>query len=183
MTVDEIFMEMQKHSIGGIMLHSQLIDYFNFLSLNGYAEIHVENFKAENSRNLDISRYYIRNYHKLIPLFAVENTNLIPNSWFNYNTEIVDTNTRKAGIKSAFEKWVAWEKKTNDVMTKAYNELVEIEELNAASYVLDIIRDVNEELAFAEQTLIRLNAINYDMVSIFEEQDHIAKKYRKKVLS
>ncbi len=35
MTIEEIFSEISKHMIEGIMIHAQMADYYNFLGLKG----------------------------------------------------------------------------------------------------------------------------------------------------
>jgi hypothetical protein len=35
MTVEEIFNQMARHMVEGLMMHSQLTEYYNFLGLEG----------------------------------------------------------------------------------------------------------------------------------------------------
>jgi hypothetical protein len=61
------------------------------------------------------------------------------------------------------------------------HELTEIGELAAAQYIDTLILDVSKELRHAERKLIMLETINYDIVSIAEEQDELYKKYKNKI--
>ena len=40
MTVDEIFSKLSGHMIKGLMIHDQMSDYYDFLSLRGYKRCH-----------------------------------------------------------------------------------------------------------------------------------------------
>ena len=40
MTVEEIFETLSRRMLDGIMLHSDMVDYYRFISLNGYAKCH-----------------------------------------------------------------------------------------------------------------------------------------------
>ena len=40
MTLEEIFSELAAHAIEGMMIHDQMITYYCFLSLKGYAKCH-----------------------------------------------------------------------------------------------------------------------------------------------
>ena len=66
MTVDQIFSEVSAHMIEGLMIHSQLSDYFNFLGLKGYAKCHKYHFFEESCNYKKLSWYYLTHYNKII---------------------------------------------------------------------------------------------------------------------
>jgi len=60
-------------------------------------------------------------------------------------------------------------------------ELIQINEIDAALQLDLHIRDVSKELAHAEKKLIKLETLGYDMYSIIEWQEKMEKKYKKKL--
>lgn len=62
-----------------------------------------------------------------------------------------------------------------------YQSLTQSGEDAAAAFILDFIKDVDYELAEAEQKLLELEAIDYDITNIIEEQERVKKKYRNKL--
>ena len=57
MTVDEIFNKIAQHMVEGLMVHTQMSDYFNFLSLDGYHKCHEYHFLEESRNFRKISNY------------------------------------------------------------------------------------------------------------------------------
>jgi len=56
--------------------------------------------------------YYSTHYHKLLNTNDVPNPDIIPGTWYKYNTMEVDTNTKRNTVKTLMEKWVEWERET-----------------------------------------------------------------------
>ena len=66
MGVEDIFSQLVEHMIQGIMIHSQMADYYNFLGLKGYAKCHEYHFFSENIGFRRLSWYYLKHHNKLI---------------------------------------------------------------------------------------------------------------------
>ena len=60
MTVSEIFNAISNHQIEGIMLHGQMADYFDFLSLHGFKRMQEYHYLDESTCMRSVHRYYIR---------------------------------------------------------------------------------------------------------------------------
>ena len=103
MTAEEVFSQVSKHMIEGIMIHSQMADYYNFLGLKGYAKCHEYHFISENCNFRKLSMYYIKHFNKLLPELPNDNPNVIPSAWFKYLRQDVDANTRKTAIQGGIE--------------------------------------------------------------------------------
>lgn len=80
MTVDEIFSGLAAHMIKGLMIHSQMMSYYDFLGLEGYGECHKYHYWEEGQRHIDLIEHYFKYHHKLIKSEKVEDPNLIPKS-------------------------------------------------------------------------------------------------------
>ena len=181
MTVEEVFSRVGKHMIEGVMIHSQLADYYNFLGLKGYAKCHEYHFVSENYNFRKLSLYYIKHFNKLLPELPNDNPNVIPSAWFKYLRQDVDANTRKTAIQGGIEKWVNWEYNTKMFYQNMYNELINLHEIAAAAELKKYISDVDYELAYAQQKHLEDKAIDYDIFDIIAKQEDIYKKYTKKI--
>ena len=181
MTVEEVFSRVGKYMIEGVMIHSQLADYYNFLGLKGYAKCHEYHFVSENCNFRKLSLYYIKHFNKLLPELPNDNPNVIPSAWFKYLRQDVDANTRKTAIQGGIEKWVNWEYNTKMFYQNMYNELINLHEIAAAAELKKYISDVDYELAYAQQKHLEDKAIDYDIFDIIAKQENVYKKYTKKI--
>ena len=181
MTVDEIFSQACTHMVEGVMVHLQMSNYFNFLSLKGYYLCHKYHYYEENNNYLRLSNYYLTHYNKIPIDNKINNPQIIPETWYRYTRYNVDNSTRKSSIQQGFEEWVNWERQTKIFYTKLYKELVNINEIAASLELQKYIEDVDFELEEAEQMLLELESLDFNISDIVLEQDKIYKKYRKRI--
>lgn len=170
MTVEEIFGQIVAHMIEGVMFHSQLVEYYEFLGLPGYAECHKYHYFCESWSLQELNLFYIDHYNKLLPGRQPQDPTVIPSSWYKYLRIDVDNNTRKSSIKTSLERWVDWETETKTLYEKMYKELINLEEVAAACKIQELVEDVSQELKDAQQYLLNKKASDYDMSIIVEEQ-------------
>lgn len=181
MTIEEIFSEIGKHMIEGIMTHSQLADYYNFLGLKGYSKCHEYHFMSENYNFRKLSWYYLKHFNKILPERPNDNPNIIPSSWYKYIRQDVDASTRKTAIQAGIEKWVTWEYNTKMFYQTMYKELININEIAAAEEIKKYIIDVDYELAEAQQSHLEDKAIDFDIFDIIAKQSKTYKKYEGRI--
>jgi hypothetical protein len=179
MTIEEIFNQMARHMVEGLMMHSQLTEYYNFLGLEGYSKCQCFHYFEENKNYKKICKYYMKHFNKLINEGRVDSSSLIPETWFRYTRQDVTSTNRKTFIQNGFEKWVEWETETKKLYETFYTELVALGEIAAALEIKKYIEDVDEELAEACQKNLELKIIDYDIVYILDEQEQLFKKYKK----
>ena len=177
MTVAEIFKELASHMTKGLMVHSQMADYYRFLGLNGYAECHEYHFLKETKGYRKLQRYYTEHYNKLIPESGVEDPKIIPESWFNYIRSDVDAATMKTAVKNALTEWVDWEAKTKELYQKMYLELLDQGEIASATFIKEYVCDTSEEHRNAYEYWLHKNAIGYDISAMISEQNEKQCKY------
>ena len=181
MTVNEIFMDLSAHMIKGMMVHDQMADYYDFLSLRGYKRCHEYHYKHESCNYRKLHRYYLNHYNMLIDEAQIDSPEAIPESWYKYRRQDVDPGTKKTAVKSGIMKWVDWEKETKQLFCKAHRELLELHQENAALFVECFIKDVDCELKWAERKLIELSDVEYSLDYILQEQKSLHDKYKKKM--
>ena len=181
MTVEEIFSQISKHMVEGLMFHSQMSDYYNFLGLDGFRKQHDYHFYSESNNFQKLSNYYIKHFNKFLLETPFENPNVIPSNWHAFIRQDVDNSIRKASIQSGIEKWVEWEQKTKKLYEECYKELVNLNEAAGAIELKKYITDVDFELAEAHSEHLKLKAMDYDISDIVMMQDDLFEKYSKKL--
>ena len=181
MTVEEIFSKLSSHMIKGLMLHDQMSDYYDFLSLRGYKRCHEYHYKKEMCGYRKLHRYYINHYGRLIEEQKIEDPESIPSTWYRYSRKEVDASTKRSAVRTGIEKWIAWEKETKDLYEMAYRELMKAEEEAAAIFLQEFICNVDCELKYAERKAIDLETVDYNMAYIVGEQTKLHDKYKRKM--
>ena len=66
MTIEEIFTGISAHMIVGIMIHKELADYYDFMSLAKYEKIQSKQYVYESKSLRKLNRYFITRYTKYI---------------------------------------------------------------------------------------------------------------------
>ena len=181
MTVEDVFAKLGQHMIKGLMVHTQLSDYFNFIGLKGYHKCQEYHYYEENVNFRKICNYYLEHYDKFILDSHIANPGVIPESWYKYTRQQVDPTTRSEAIRMGFEKWINWEAETLKLYQELYKELLNMNEVAAASEVNCYVEDVNEELSRAQQKYLELRMVDFDIAVVVDEQQSLVKKYTKKL--
>lgn len=181
MTIDEIFTKLSNHMREGIQYHYEIAKSFEFLGLWGFAHCH-DSHQFEEEKNLkELMHYYATHYFKLLQQERIPEVKVIPDVWYKYTSQSVDVNTRRSTVKDLMNKWIGWEKTTKEVYQTMRQELISINEIDAALELDKYIRDVSKELSHAEKKLLTLEAHNYDMPTIIEQSEQMLIKYKKKL--
>ena len=181
MTVEEIFIKVCSHMAEGVAYHEQLVQAFEFLGLWGFAKCQVYHQFEEAQGQNRFRHYYAAHYFKLLRLENFTLPEIIPSTWYKYSTQAVDTNTKKNSVKDLLHKWVEWERSTKALYQEMRRELDAIGEYDAARKLNHHIHDVSTELHDIEKLIIKLEGINYDMITIEEMSDDLKKQYTKKL--
>ena len=128
-----------------------------------------------------VMSYYL-NHHNRLPLAEkAANPKAIPENWYNYTRQEVDAGTKKRAVRDGFAKWVDWEKETKKLYEEAVCSLYEIGEIATACEIKKLVKDVDHELKTAQRKAIALASIDYDMPTIYCEQQEIHDKYKNKM--
>jgi hypothetical protein len=181
MTVSEIFEKLNSHLVEGVMFHDQLAEYYDFLNLHGYKRCHEYHAFCEFKTRRKIMSYYL-NHYNLLPLAEkATNPKAIPENWYNYTRQEVDAGTKKRAVRDGFAKWVDWEKATKKLYEEAVCNLYEVGEIATACEIKKLVKDVDHELKTAQRKAIALASIDYDMPTVYCEQQEIHDKYKNKM--
>lgn len=169
--VSEIYADISAHQIKGLMVHSQLADYYRFIGLDKYADCHEKHYDKENCNWRKLSKYYIRHFNKLIEEKSIDNPDVIPKEWFNVTRQDVDTNTKRRAVESGLKIWVDWETETKKLYEQAFSELMSLNEVAAAMNMKKYLCAVDHELAEAQEWWLNKKAVNYEISYIIGEQN------------
>lgn len=183
MNVEECFGKVAKHQLQGMMFHSDMTDYFLFLSLYGYAMVQQYHYTEETNGYFRLRRYYLDTYHKLLcpELSKNDVVQVIPDSWKNFSQTDVSSTEKQKGVISGFDKWIEWESNTKHLYCEIYSSLLEKKENAGALFIGKYLQDVDEELRQAQKLQRELSGMNYDMPTIISVQNDYVRKYRKKI--
>ncbi len=183
MTVEEIYSNLAAHMIKGLMIHDQMVDYYCFLNLKGYAMCHKYHYISENWDYMKLKKYYIKHHGKLIPEKSIENPKVIPSNWYSHIKADVDVSTVRNGVKTGLEKWVAWETETKELYQKAYKDLIALGAIADANFICGFIEGVDWELVQAESFHLKKKIDDFSISSITGDQEWKYKKYSEKIKS
>lgn len=183
MTVNEIFSKISARLIEGSMVHDQLMSSYLFLGLDGYAACHEYHYLSETKEYIDFQKFKMRHFSSLItPSFTSENLpTIIPESWKQYIREDMNASTRKQAIISAYDTWIDWEMETKKIYEDCFIELFDMKQIPASEYVKELILSVEEEIVYATNERLKKSAMDYDIVSILEEQEEYENSFKKKI--
>lgn len=180
-TVEETFSNISGHMVKGLMIHDQMSNYFNFLGLPGFQREQEYHFYEEVVAYRKLIRYYLDHYNKLPVEPQFDNPAVIPSNWYKYARQDVDTSTKRNSIRDGFTKWIDWEKETKSLYEKAASDLYMDGSVAGSIVVEKLVQDVDQELARAEEEMLLLESMGYDLVQLSDMQDRIEKKYEKKL--
>lgn len=181
MTIEEIFSKIASHMIKGIMYHNEFAKAYNFLGLWGMAKCHIHHQFEEEFNYVHLSHYYATHQFKLIHVEELPKLTVIPDTWYKYTTQDVDTNTKKNAVKDLMLQWINWEKETKQFYSDMRHELMNLGEVAAALHIEKYLQDVDKELSHAQKKLIKLETVNYDWTYIIDQQKLLEIKYDKKL--
>lgn len=181
MTVDEIFRDISKHQLTGVMFHDQMTDYFDFLNLHGYKKMQEYHAQEEMKGFRKIHTYFLNHFNKLVRDSSFENPKAIPEGWYEHKRQDVDVNTKRNAVKDAFNKWAKWESDTKKFYSEMYKALCDLNEIAAAQKVLCLVEDVDDELKWVERKQIELKSTDYAVDFIIDEQTYYFEFYKQKM--
>ena len=168
MNTEEVFIQIANHMREGIDFHDQVSRCYDFLGIERFARDHSKHFMEESEGYRSLLHYYSTHYHKLLKIEKKEMASLVPESWYKYTTFEVDMKTKVNYIQGLTRRWIDWEQQTKKLYQDAYCALMEEKEVAGANYVNKLVKEVTKELKEAEQLLIEMETIGYDMPTIIK---------------
>lgn len=181
MKTADIFAEINRRQIAGIMMHRELSVMFSFLGLQGFKRLQEYRYFCESCENMRLQYYYIDYCNRIVPDSHVDAVKIIPADWYNAERLSVNTNTKKSYTDKAFKEWQEWEKETKDVYSAYYKMLLDDGKICDAEFVKDLAEDTGKELKKLERLIEEMRTVDYDPIYIAEIQKKMHDKYKKKM--
>lgn len=181
LTVDQIFSDLASHMIQGMMVHEQLMNLYLYLGLRGYAKEQEYHYISETEGYIRLCGYLIEHHDSLVKPGHPTDPAVIPDLWYNGKRQGISPQNRTQAIYYAMESWINWEKDTKFLYESAYKDLLSIHEVAAAEFIKDYILDVEEELTGIKTNKLHKDSMDFDIVSILEEQNKYEKTFRKEL--
>lgn len=168
METKETFAKLKSHILEGMVFHDEMSRYFDFLGMDGQKKCHEHHYEEETKNYRTLCSFYMKHYNQLIPTEPMSQPDVIPQNWFNYERKDVDISTKRNAVKTAYNKWIAWESETKSFYEDMYAELMDNAEISSALFIEYFISDVSEELAEAKVRQLKLESVGYELTYINE---------------
>lgn len=184
MPFEEICKLIAQRLLQGCMNHEQFANYYDFLGLEGYSILHEYHFFEQMHGYRQFINYYINQHDKLIQDFSpnsLSSFNIIPDNWFDYTRDDMDTNTRRNAVKSGLEKYIHWEKETKKFFQDMFSQATQQGFIGISIQIKKLIKSVESQIEHASKTYLEVKATEFDMPTIVAKQDYLIKKYTKKL--
>lgn len=157
--MEEVFAKIKARMLEGMVFHDEMSRYYDFLDMCEYRDEHRKQYAEETKGYQKLCEYYMHHYNKLIPHTPMARPDVIPESWYMYQMQDVDTSTKKNAVRSGAKKWVSWESETKDLYEDMCGELLNNGEIASAYFIMDYVKDVDCELAKATDLHIKLESL------------------------
>lgn len=163
----------------GTMFHHEMVEYFEFLTLPGFAEIQRYRFDDELETYKCLHKWYIEQFNTL-PKLDTTAPSVVPSDWYKYTRFDVNVVNRQHGVKDGFKLWIDWEENTRSIFVDAYKQLLAKDLCPYDVQMIPLIEDVSNEIANAEEIAFSVSGMNYDMPTIMSMQNEYYQTYHKK---
>ena len=163
MDTQDVFARVKARMLEGMVFHDEMARYYDFLGFYDMGETHRCRYHEETEGYIKLCDYYLHHHNRLIPQTPMERPDVIPDSWYMYARQDVDTGTKKSSVRNGMKKWVEWESGTKDLLEDMAGELLNSGEIADAVFLTRYITDVGKELKEANREHIRLESIGYDI--------------------
>lgn len=171
---EEHFIKILNLKLEGVMFHDEMADVFAFLNLKGFMELHKKQMFEELEETCEIKKYYLKHYHKMLKANPNSNINVYPASWAGHSNMEIDAATIKNYTKNMLEQYVRWEENVKKELTVIADEFYSKHQMEDFNMVFELIQDVNHEISFINDIMLKLKMTDYDSKDIV----HMQKKIR-----
>lgn len=166
----EIYAIINARQLTALMFHDQMADYFRFLSLDGFSDLHEKQCIEEAKERRKLRKCYMERHNKLVEDWPVTNPKAIPDDWIRYTRMDVSSQVRTQSIQNAFKKYQEWEEGSLDLYGKCASVLGEMSYMADKHDIDCLVQDVDKELKKLYEIILALKSVNYDVPFVIEYQ-------------
>ena len=163
-----VFSLIRAHMLEGLMFHDQMYNAFLFLRLYKFAKEHKNHYRDESKCFQQLNKYFITHRNQLIEDAKLDFSNVIPSELYGKTRFDVTDEDIKNYVIYLTDGWVDWERKTKELYTECYNKLIEYGFAAESAFIMNLVKNVDDELAEAESLQLELEALGYDVIEIMK---------------
>lgn len=170
---EEHFTKILNLKLEGVMFHDEMADVFAFLNLKGFMKLHKKQMFDELEETCKIKKYYLGHYHKMLKANPNSNINVYPVSWVGHSNMEIDAATIKNYTKNMLEQYLKWEESVKKELSGIADEFYSKHQMEDFNMVYELIKDVNQEIIFIQDIMLKLKMTDYDSHDIVHMQKKI----------
>jgi len=160
----------------GLCFHDESNDLFNYLSLEGFAAWHEWQYITERLYQKKIKKLITSTYN-IISKNSPQNDFNILSLIKNKNRKQLKPDDRYNIIKMSFIEYEKFERNNLMEYENMAKELSNNSDISLYAYVLEKIKDVENELAFLNDFILSHETMDWDFPQIISEQDTLKERY------
>lgn len=177
----EVYEKINKRQKHAVEFHCQMVSLFDFLNLKGFRAMHEYQFVSESMEHMKTKHEFMKHHQRLIKDGEHPSTEYIEREWYENERGQVPTQIREKSVKQAIEQYYHYEKETKTFYEECLKRMMELGCMHDFSQMQELLKDVSEECKNIERLKTELEGVGYDSNYIFQMQDKLYDKYRKKM--
>lgn len=175
----EVYSAICSRQVVALMFHDEMADFFDFLGLYGFKQMHECQYCKESDERRHLKNYYMKHHHRILMQEDVEPEEVIPSDWNKYTRMDVTVPVRKQAVQRAMEQYRAWEAETKALYERCAYYLFSWHMIADFNMVNELVEDVSCELKRIEKLCIQLKSMDYDAGYVQSIQEQYYHKYSK----
>lgn len=175
----DVFKDVIRNMVEGTMFHNQMIQYFEYLGLSGFAELQKIRFEDENNEMVKLQRYIVEVYGVVVGDINPDSRNYIPQEWSENLRESLENGQVWEYVKFGVETWKDWESKSRDLYGKRYFELSDLRDAGGSEQIMEVVKETEREMRFAYELMCLLRGAYYNSGCVSLLDGKIVKMYKR----
>lgn len=181
MQTGDVFEKIRARLLAGVMFHADMANYFGFLNLKGFEEMHEYHFLEEAAELRKVERYFVEHFNELIPPSQPDNVAVISDFMYSHARSEMSADAKRRSVRDGMVKWLDWETGSKALYKQCYTDLCNMGEISAAMMAQGLVCDVDEEIKHANNLALTLEGVSYYMGDITSWQDGLCEKFERKL--
>lgn len=175
----EVIQKIIAHQAEGVVFHDMMIDYFDFLGLDGFMKLHEHQAVEEACEYREMKEFFIDHFQTMYAPIEMKAPSVIPNDWQKHKTTEINAASVRTLTKNAFDLYLKWEKETRELYKECAKALKD-ECIECYYKVLELLDDVEKEIRNLDDMMVDLQVSDYDAKSITKMQCKLKREFKYK---
>ena len=177
--IRNIMKETYDHIMNGVIMHSNMVDFYDFLHLKGFRKWQEHNVEEEFCHVTEIQHHFIKRHHMMIPPYEEHFTSgVIPTSWYDHSAIEVTKDDIVREVKRSLHEYLDWERKTQIFLKEKTKELIELDAFAEYMDLRELEENVACEIHYLENLIIELESVGYDSIYIQRLQERFCIEFK-----